>query len=138
MKNLKALFCTLLVIMSLVFASCSSDEPGGSNSNVVGNWVGLDYDTFYHNVFITFNSDGTGTAGLDHSGATYSSTRAYFTYKVKGNKVTTSGSFTTVNNDGDVYQDSFNCTFKVNGNVLTLESSESGWYSNNVKTFKKQ
>lgn len=142
MKELKVIFATLLLaFMGFGLTACSDDdgdEPGGDNANVVGNWVGDDYDTFYRNVFITFNADGTGTAGLEHSGAITSVSRAFFTYKVKGNKITTSGSMAKANNDGEVDEMSFNCTFKVSGSTLTLEDSDNNWYKNNVKSFRKQ
>lgn len=140
MDKLKSLFA--IMIIALLFVSLTScgddndDEPG-NNAAVVGTWVGNDYDTFYSNVYIRFNADGTGEAGIDHRGAYSSSYRAYFTYKVKGSKVTTTGEMASANSDGETSTQSFNNTYTVSGNRLTVESG-SNWYKNAVSTYRKQ
>ena len=131
----------VLTILACPFAltSCSDDDEGGSvsNSNVVGTWVGDDYDTFYSNVTITFNSNGTGTATIDRVGGYTSIRRGQFTYKVRGNTVTTTGTLAGANSDGDVSSQTFNNTYELNGNKLIVKSGNV-WYTERVHSYRKQ
>lgn len=139
---MKQIFKTLLFVMTAVMltglaTSCSKDdEPngGGKNADVVGTWDGLDYDHFYRNVHITFNSDGTGSATLEHEGSYSSYYRAEFTYKVKGKKVTTQGVMGNANSSGEAGTMDFNNTYEVKGNVLYVVSGNN-WYTNAVQTY---
>lgn len=120
--------------MPFCFTGCGDDDEPENYEKVIGTWVGLDYDHFYHNVTITFNSDGTGSATLDHDGAYHSYRRAEFTYKIKGNKVTTNGSMGSANSDGETEVSEFNNTYEVKGNVLYVVGG-SEWYMNNVQSY---
>lgn len=134
----------LLMVMSIAVlpvltSSCGDDdgdEPGGSKERVVGTWHGYDYDHFYSNVTITFNSDGTGSATIDHYGSYTSVRRAEFTYKVKGDKVTTKGVMGSANSDGEGDTQDFNNTYELSGNTLYVKSGNS-WYTSAVQSYRK-
>lgn len=128
-------FLTVMIAMTNITACGDSDEPGNTSS-VAGKWVGDDYDTFYSNVSITFNQDGTGTATMEHYGSYLSVYRASFTYKVKGNKVTTKGTISNGNSDGEANTQDFNNTYEVSGNKLYVKSGNN-WYTSNVKSYRK-
>lgn len=127
----------VLTILACPFALTSCSYGSLSNSNVVGTWVGDDYDKFYSNVTITFNSDGTGTATIDHVGVYTSIRRGQFTYKVKGNTVTTEGTLASANSDGETSSQTFNNTYELNENQLILRSGNA-WYTNVVHSYRKQ
>lgn len=135
----KMLPLMLFAVVAFCFTACSEDngddEPG-NNANVVGTWRGAEYDHFYSNVTITFNSDGSGSATIDHSGAYTSIRRAEFTYKVKGNKVTTKGVLGSANSDGETDTQDFNNTYEVSGNTLYVKSGN-GWYTGVVQSYTK-
>lgn len=127
----------VMVAFSGLTVACGGDdddESAGGGADVVGTWEGLDYDTFYSNVYITFNSNGTGSATLDHEGAYSSYRRAEFTYKVNGNKVTTKGTMVSANSNGESSQSDCNVTFEVDGNILYVISG-SGWLTGNVQSY---
>lgn len=136
MKNF--LFCIAVLFCFMIIPSCSSDESDepGNTSAVVGTWVGDDYDEFYSNIAITFSSNGTGTASIDHHGAFTTVRRAQFTYKVKGNTVTTKGTMSSANSDGETDTSDFNNKYEVRGNKLIVISG-SAWYMSNVSSYKK-
>lgn len=129
----------MCVLMSLSLTACSSDDDGdpGDTSAVVGLWRGSDYDHFYSNVTIRFDSDGTGYATIEHVGAYVTVSRATFTYKVKGKKVTTKGVLSKANSDGETETRDFNNTYEISGNTLYVRSGE-GWYTNVVKSYRKE
>lgn len=137
---MKKLFFALTVFfMFAIVTSCSKDDDSESSSSsvVVGTWYGDDYDHFYHNVSITFDSNGMGAATMDHSGAIITTCRAQFTYKVKGNTVTTSGTMASTSSaDGEVISNSFNNEYEVQGNKLIVKKGNN-WYMNNVKSYRK-
>lgn len=135
MKNIYSIIALLLMAIAAIFPSCSSDEPGDT-SLVEGTWIGDDYDHFYSNVTITFNSDGTGTASIDHHGAYTAIYRGQFTYKVKGKTVTTKGTLGSANSDGETDTQDFNNKYEVQGNKLIVVSGN-GWYTNCVRSYKK-
>ncbi len=131
-------YFVLTLCMCFGLTSCSLFDFGsGDNSIVVGTWVGDEYDTFYSNVTITFNSDGTGSATIDHNGGYSSATRAEFTYRVRGSKVTTNGFRVTTNSDGDVFNEEFNNTYEVEGSILKVVDGSS-WYLGRVTSYKKR
>ncbi len=136
------MFGLLLMAVVLCFgmASCSDDDDDGGSgavSNVVGTWVGADYDTFYSNVTITFNSNGTGTATMERNGTYISIYRAQFTYKVKGNKVTTNGTMSNANSDGETSTQTFNNIYEISGNALKVVDGRT-WYTERVKSYRKR
>lgn len=133
------LLLTIAFCCTTMFCACggNDDDGPGDNSEVVGSWVGDDYDHFYSNVTITFQSDGTGSASIDHSGAFSSTRRAYFTYKVKGNKVTTKGTLASANSDGESDTQDFNNTYELSGNTLQVKNGNA-WYTSIVKSYRKQ
>lgn len=127
-----------VLICPFALTSCSDDDGDSvSSSNIVGTWVGDDYDTFYSNVTITFNSNGTGSATIERHGGYTSIYRGQFTYKLKGNKVTTKGTLANANSDGDTSTQSFNNTYQLNGSTLTVVSGNT-WYTMRVKSYKKR
>ena len=140
MKKLHAIFALLFISLAVILPSCSKDdEPGGDSGNaadVVGTWRGDDYDHFYSGVSITFNSDGTGWAKLEHEGKYISMYRAEFTYKVKGKTVTTNGTLVSANSDGETNIQDFNNKYEVDGNQLIVKSGN-GWYTGVVRTYRK-
>lgn len=133
-------FFSILMLTSMFlvgFISCSKDdEPGGDFSKVVGTWYGDDYDTFYSNVTISFNSDGTGSATMEHFGAFLTAYRASFTYKVKGNKVTTKGTMANANSDGETSTQDFNNEYELQGNKLVVKKGNN-WYIDRVNSYKR-
>jgi hypothetical protein len=135
-----SLILGLLVCTMVLFTACSSDDDDdnpGNNAAVVGNWIGYDYDSMYSNVSITFNSDGTGDATIDYY-HTYSSYRnATFTYKVKGNIVTTKGYMYKVDSHGETGTSEFNNTYEISGNYLYVKEG-TNWYKLNVSSYRKQ
>lgn len=135
----KFLFCIAALFCFIIIPSCSSDESDepGNTSTVAGTWVGDDYDKFYSNVSITFTSNGTGTASIDHHGAYTSVRRAQFTYKVKGNTVTTKGTISSANSDGETDTSDFDIKYEVRGDKLVVISGSNGWYTNVVRSYKK-
>lgn len=138
LTHLRTLLAVMLcALMSVAFTACGDDddEPGDT-SKVVGTWYGEDYDHFYSNVSITFNSDGTGSATMERNGAYLSVYRAQFTYKVKGNKVTTPGTMANANSDGETSTQDFNNTYDVAGTTLYVRSGNS-WYTGNVRSYHK-
>lgn len=139
LTHLRTLLAVMLcALMSAAFTACGDDddEPGGDTSKVQGTWYGEDYDHFYSNVTITFNSDGTGSATMERNGAYISVYRAQFTYKVKGNKVTTSGTMANANSDGETSTQDFNNTYDVAGTTLYVRSGN-GWYTGVVRSYHK-
>lgn len=134
MRHFFSIIALLLVIA--ICPACSSDEPGDT-SLVEGTWTGDDYDHFYSNVKITFKSDGTGTATIDHTGAFISIRKAQFTYKVKGKTVTTKGTLASGNSDGEADTQDFNNKYEVSGNKLKVVSGTK-WYTNNVSSYRRQ
>lgn len=136
MKQMKLAICMIAIILACLSAtSCSSDGPG-DNSAVVGTWYGDDYDHFYSNVKLTFNSDGTGSGSIERNGTYISVYRMAFTYKVKGSKVTTKGTRSNANSDGETSITDFNITFELSGNKLYVKDGDK-WYKNAVTSFKK-
>lgn len=129
-----------VLFLSTIIVGCGGDNDGKDDpqdrSKVVGTWYGNDYDTFFSNVTITFNQDGTGTATIDHSGRIISISRAHFTYKVKGNVVTTSGTLVRSNSDGDTYTENFNNRYEIAGNYLNVIDG-SNWYTASVQSYRK-
>lgn len=132
----KICYVISLLLFFVVFTSCNNDEPGDTSA-VVGTWYGDDYDNFYSNVTITFKSDGTGSATIDHYGALTSIRRGEFTYKVKGKTVTTKGFLGKANSDGEADTQDFNNKYEIQGNKLIVVSG-SNWYTNSVKSYKKE
>ncbi len=134
MKKFLYYFFAFMAIlpMSLAMTSCGDDDDDDddgvtNNSQIVGTWRALDYDHFYSNVTITFNSDGTGSATMNHEGAFISYKHAQFEYKMKGNKVTAKGSMAAANSDGDVDTYDFNVTYELSGSTLYVKSG-STWF----------
>ena len=126
----------LCLFMAAMVTACGKDDEPGNTSKVEGTWVGDDYDSFYSNVRISFDSNGTGTATIDHYGAYSSSRVAYFTYKVKGNTVTTKGTMASANSDGDSDTQDFNNTYKIDGNILKVQKGNS-WYTSSVRSYRR-
>lgn len=139
MKTFRMIGCLLVAVcMCLGMVSCGDDDGGSVGSPaVVGTWVGDDYDTFYSNVTITFNSNGTGTATMGRYGGYTSIYRGQFTYKVKGNKVTTKGTLANANSDGETSTQSFDNTYEVSGSTLKVVKGNT-WYSSRVRSYRKQ
>lgn len=135
-KGFVSLFVIALLVCPFVLTSCGDDD-GIGDSNVVGTWVGDDYNTFYSNVTITFNADGTGSATAEHVGAYVSAYRGQFTYKVKGRTITTNGILANANSDGETSTQSFNNTYELSGNKLVVKSG-TNWYTENVHSYKKK
>lgn len=132
-----AIAVALMLVMTATFTSCGDDDDEPGNTGLVaGTWYGNEYDHFYSNVSITFNSDGTGSATMDHNGSYHSAYRAEFTFKVDGNKVTTQGKMGSANSDGETNTQDFNNTYEVSGNTLYVRSG-SAWYTNNVKSYSR-
>lgn len=139
MKKLQSIFALIFLTLAVILPSCSKDDEAdfnGESANVVGTWRGDDYDHFYSNVTITFNSDGTGSATLDHQGSYISMYRAEFTYKVKGNTITTKGTLASANSDGETSTQDFNNKYEVDGNQLIVKSGN-GWYTGVVNSYRK-
>lgn len=140
MKKFNLFFMSVLLLLgSSIVTSCSDDDDPGDTSLVVGTWVGDDYEHFYNNVTITFNPDGTGSATMDHSGTLYISSRAEFTYKVKGTSVVVSGKRVNASsaNGGEVDTYDFNNKYEVQGNYLIVTDGDK-WYMMNVKSYRRR
>lgn len=138
-KKLHYIFLVCLLFASgLIMSGCSNkdkdDEPE-DRSQIVGTWYANDYDHFYSNITITFNNDGTGSATIEHHGSYTSIYRAQFTYKVKGIKVTTTGTIANANSNGDVSTQDFNNTYEIQGRWIYVKGGNS-WYTNIVKSYQ--
>ena len=101
-----------VAMLSVGFASCGDDddEPSGS---VVGTWTGTN-GTW--NFTYVFNSNGTGSAdGTSKRGSKHIWT---FTWSGKST-IKCSGPHTYVGFDGEVTNEPWDFTLKLNGNTLT-------------------
>lgn len=134
MKNLLSLL-TLLVLFT-VLPACSNDDEPGDTSAVVGMWYGDDYDHFYSPVTLKFNSDGTGSAVMDHHGTLDIVQRGNFTYKVKGKTVTIKGVLSCANSAGESDTKDFNNTYEIQGKKLIVTNG-TNWYTTRVKSYKR-
>lgn len=136
-KFLKTIFAVLLcMVMASTFSSCGDDEPGDTSA-VVGTWYGDDYDHFYSSPTITFKSNGTGTAKLEHYGSYISVRIAEFTYKVKGSTVTCKGTIGSANSDGESGTGVFELTLQISGNRLIVKSGKAPFSTDNIRSYKK-
>ena len=116
MKNLISFWNMLFIMMcSMSFVACSSDEDGAP-SNLVGDWHGY---SDKRSVYVTFNSDGTGTMEMTWESTTYKEARATFSYSVNGNEIVCNGLIAEASTTGDALQENFTTTFYLNGSILT-------------------
>lgn len=121
LKFLQQLFVLLFVGFTLcAVQACSDDEDeGGSTpSGLVGNWMGY---SAKRSVYVTFNSNGSGTMEMSYEGPSgwWKEANAAFTYSVSGSTVKCKGKIAEVDADGNVLNESFSTTFTYSGNKLS-------------------
>ena len=104
-----------LIMCSMTFISCGSDGDDYLE-NLVGDWHGYSEK---RSVYVTFNSNGTGTMEMTWEGATYKEARAVFSYKVNGNEIVCNGTIAEASTTGNALQEEFSTTFYLNGTILS-------------------
>jgi len=116
MKILHSIWAVLLLmICSTAFVACGSDDDDAP-SNLVGDWHGYSEK---RSVYVTFNSNGTGTMEMTWEGTTYKEARATFSYSVNGNEIVCNGTIAEGSTTGDFTNEAFTTTFYLNGNILS-------------------
>ena len=104
----------LIMMCSMTFVACSSDDD--TPNNLVGDWHGY---SDKRSVYVTFNSNGTGTMEMTWESTTYKEARATFSYSVNGNEIICNGLIAEASTTGDALQENFTMTFYLNGSILT-------------------
>lgn len=104
-----------LIMCSMAFVACGSDGDE-IPSNLVGDWYGY---SDKRSVYVTFNSNGTGTMEMTWESVTYKEARAVFSYKVNGNEIVCNGTIAEASTTGDALQEEFTTTFYLNGSILS-------------------
>lgn len=103
MEKVKLILLFSLLLLSVGFASCSSDDDGGDA--LPSDLPGTYYSTYDGRSSYTFESDGTGH--FDRQ-LTHLTGRAEFTYTMKGNKVQCKGVYVSIFDDGTVNENNTN------------------------------
>ena len=104
----------LIMMCSMTFVAFSSDDD--APNNLVGDWHGY---SDKRSVYVTFNSNGTGTMEMTWESTTYKEARATFSYSVNGNEIICNGLIAEASTTGDALQENFTMTFYLNGSILT-------------------
>lgn len=121
LKFLQRFFFLLFVGFTLcVVLACGDDEDDGGSipSGLVGDWYGY---TSKRSVYVTFNSNGTGTLEMSYEGPSgwWKEANAAFSYTVSGSSVKCKGKKTEIDADGKVLNESFSTTFTYSGSKLS-------------------
>lgn len=115
-KNLLHLLAIMMVaVLSVGFASCSSDDDESVDSSIIGTWEDTNYiDGTWQ---WTFNSNGKGTCKVIDN-TTYTFT---FDFSFDGSTLIIKGE-----EDGERYTDTYSVSFSSDGKTMTWTEEYNG------------